>query len=243
MFLLICPTAPTHHFTLFTDCSGFGSFQHLLSAASSGFLSASYSNDFLMQFGFNSSLPDVLERLATFVTSEQVRHQDICDDGYSAGLESETETPPPCQQHHLSPDLILSRDSGSDDDVVTLNDPICEEEFMSGRDFDYGDFALGSDDTEMGNIDSESDCAADIIQKAPDQPNANCDDIVQYTDTTTQDMLAIGPSDSGSSFNPLAYEISSDYEDGVKTGYFKRYVTNKKFILSIHYAFFFNMLV
>lgn len=100
---------------------------------------------------------------------------------------------------------------------------------MSGRDFDYGDFALGSDDTEWAISILEVIVLQTllIIQKAPDQPNANCDDIVHYTDTTTQDMLAIGPSDSGSSFNPLAYEISSDYEDSVKTAYFKRFCVNR----------------
>lgn len=143
---------------IFTDGAGFGSFQQLLSKASSGLLCSSYTNDAVMQFGLNA-LHNGVEQL-NCVNSEQVPHQDICDDGYSVGTESETDTPICRQPHEFIPGHIHTTSSEIDDYVVSISDPIGKEEFMSGRDFDYGAFAIGTDDSELNNIESKSDCAA-----------------------------------------------------------------------------------
>lgn len=222
------------HFPLFTytEGLGFGSFQQLLRDANAGFLCSSYTNTGFEHLGSDPTVHNGLESQLTCVNSEEYcEHEDICKDGYSAGTDSDHDTPVRCQSSDIPSSEI-------DDYVVSFSDPISVEEFMRGRDFEYGDFAFGVDDTDLDNVELDSDCdpsidnidlstvdlqkniplfGADHIgstEKVPDHLTAPVVDLAEETVCVVADCACPN--------HAIAHEISSRYEDGVKTGFFKR---------------------
>lgn len=142
-------------FNIFTDGGLFGPFQQLLRAANSGVLSAS--NDGALTLGANPALPMEGYSHLPVGISEETTPQVVCDDGYSAGTESENDSP----THGVSSYLFVENNSNdittaSVDYVASFTDPIGIEEFMRGREFDYGDFAIGIDDTDLNDSDFQN---------------------------------------------------------------------------------------
>lgn len=206
--------------------------------ASSGVLCSSFSNAALSPLGAFATIQNGSHTHMTFDTPEEFTQQDVPDDGYSAGTESEHDTVSP--NHSLErideDNNIHISNSENDDYVAIFSDSIGQDDFMSGRDFDYGDFAVGIDDTDLNASDLENvSFGKDDVDICPG-PN--------FSDLCTEDNVAtadhsVAPAekinmsndkeihvsllgDCGCSDHAIAHEISSLYQDGVSRGFFKR---------------------
>ena len=77
-------------FNIFTDGGLFGPFKQLLRAGNSGVLSAS--NEGALTLGANPTLPIGGYSHLPVVVSEETAPQIVCDEGNSAGTESENDS-------------------------------------------------------------------------------------------------------------------------------------------------------
>jgi hypothetical protein len=222
------PQNSNHCLNTLTDCGLFGPFQQLLRAANSGVLSAS--NDGALTVGANPTLP-IGGHSQFHVNSEETATQFVCDDGYCAGTESENDSP----IDGVSSDLFVQENNTHTtpenvDYVASFIDPIGTEEFMHGRDFDYGDFSVGIDDTELNDLDFQNniDLSSEEIVNcsngiALDQSlldgNVPND---EFSLDNEKDLSPCALGGCGCSDHVYAQEISARYEEGVRLGFRKR---------------------
>lgn len=206
--------------------------------ADSGVLCSSFSNAALSPLGAFATIQNGSHTHMTFDTPEEFTQQDVPDDGYSAGTESEPDTVSPdhSPERIVEDNSIHISNSENDDYVEIFSDSIGKDDFMSGRDFDYGDFAVGIDDTYLNTLDLENNISfgKDDVGICPG-PN--------FGDLCTEDSVvadhSVAPAekinmsndeeihvsvlgDCGCSDHAIAQEISSLYQDGVSRGFFKR---------------------
>lgn len=166
---------------MFTNADGvtFGSFQQLLRDADSGLLRATYNSDDIFELRSNATNHNSYESQLNCAMSQQgLLPQDFVDDGYSAGTESEADTPIHVQHSRVlvdSDDITCLENEG----YVSFTDPIGKDEFMAGRDLDYGVCALGIDDTDANNVglEAEGTTAIDYTDMSTVQHE---DNIVSY---------------------------------------------------------------
>lgn len=192
--------------------------------ADSGVLCSSFSNAALSPLGAFATIQNGSHTHMSFDTLEEFTQQDVPDDGYSAGTESE-----PLPNEQLKTTVFTSAILKM---MIMWNFflTIGQDDFMSGRDFDYGDFAVGIDDTDLNTSDLENNISfgKDDVDICPG-PN--------FGDLCTEDSVAAAEKinmsndeeihvsvlgDCGCSDHAIAQEISSMYQDGVSRGFFKR---------------------
>lgn len=165
----------------------------------------------------------------TFSTLEECTQPDVPDDGYSAGAESEADVVTPVHSpERIAEDNTISNPE-DDDYVESFDDHIGKDDFMSGREFDYGDFPVGIDDIDLDTSDFENNISLDIgeteVCPSPNVANLVTEDAAAAVDVNSSNgeeihVSALG--DCGCSNHAIAQEISANYQDGITRGFFKR---------------------
>lgn len=216
------------------NCSGnIGSFQQLMRDACSGVLT-SFNESVNCVGPYPTSCSEEKGQLFALnsVETTNLCTEDHWRDGYSAEAESDDQTAKNSGLKRSS----QSNSLGVEEFVSSFSDPISREEFMSGRDLDYGDWTFGIDDTDLDSAEYEEhtplaigSSQAQLTKEVedfnfPDRLDASkCSQDSGGVEKITSSALG----GCGCSKPVIAQEIYTSFKEGTEAGYNKRYRPKK----------------